>query len=235
MLAQQFSPKMLKHLKECGFCRKVELTQRPFLQYLSTKVLHINVPQCCRHHNFLLKCWNAYKNAVKTVHTHFLKKVGSFQNSGSSKAWKNKLCSFFKPSSWWKTTQTYLLTKVGFQSVETSNFNNLKKDKLCSFYKLPVWWKINQTHILTKVEALKAVKFQKLANPNFADIVTFLLWWKTNEKHLLTKLRTFHCFETSKDCKGKLCSFYKLSVWWKTIQILLLTKVVASTSRQSTK
>ena len=44
MSAQHFSSQMLKRLKERGFCRKVELTQRPFLQYLSTKVLHVNVP-----------------------------------------------------------------------------------------------------------------------------------------------------------------------------------------------
>ena len=101
------------------------------------------------------------KRGENCPHT-FLTKVGAFQNSGSSKVWKNKLCSFCKPPAWWKTTQTSLLTKVGdFQSVETSNFKNLKKDKLCSFCKLPTWWKTNQTHLLTKVEAFESFEVSK--------------------------------------------------------------------------
>ena len=42
MSAPQFSSKMLKRLKERGFCRKVLPTQRQFLQHLTTKVLHLN-------------------------------------------------------------------------------------------------------------------------------------------------------------------------------------------------
>ena len=115
-------------------------------------------------------------------------------------------------------------------------FKSLKKTNFAHFVSRPFGGKLTKPIFWQMWRLVKALKFQKLANPNFADIVTFsLLWWKTNERHLLTKLRTFHCFETSKDCKGKLCSFYKLSVWWKTTQILLLTKVVASTSRHFTK
>ena len=175
------------------------------------------------------------KRGENCLHT-FFDKSRSFSKLWILKSLKNKLCLFYKSPAWWKTTQTSHLTKVGgFQSVETSNFNNLKKTNFVHFRSCLFGEKLTKPIFWQMWKLLKVLKFQKLANPNFADIVTFLLWWKTNERYLLTKLRTFHCFETPKDWKGKLCSFYKLSVLWKTTQRLLLTKVAVSTNGQITK
>ena len=88
MSAPQFSSKMLKNLKEQGFCTKVLLAQRQLSEVFS-----------CKN-----KLWSFCELPAwwKTSQTPLLTKVRDFERSAASKTWKCKLYSFFHTLPWWK-------------------------------------------------------------------------------------------------------------------------------------
>ena len=97
---------------------------------------------------------------MKNYSNIFFDRSGGFSKLWNFKILKVQTLSFYKPPSWWKTTQRPLLTKVvSFQSFEV--FSKTWKGRLCWFCKPFAWWKTMQRPLSTKVAVSTIRKFKQ--------------------------------------------------------------------------
>ena len=147
MSAAQFSSKMLKNLKEQGFCTKVLLAPRQLSEVFSCK------DKLCSFCE--LPAW------WKTSQTPLLTKIRDFESTETSKIWNLKSQILL---SLWSSRMVKIYSNTSFDKSEgfwtLCSFKNLKMQTLLIFSHAPLV-KTIQIHLLTKVRAWTIRKLRK--------------------------------------------------------------------------
>ena len=147
MSAPQFSSKMLKNLKEQGFCTKVSLAQRQLSEVFSCK------DKLCSFCE--LPAW------WKTSQTPLLTKIRDFESTETSKTWNLKSQILL---SLWASRKVKIYSNTSFDKREgfwtLCSFKNLKMQTLLIFLHAALVRTI-QIHFLTKVRAWTIRKLRK--------------------------------------------------------------------------